>query len=304
MMAPPRKRQLGCKLHWVGAVFLAVGLLTTQLQKRVRAVAELKLLLAGRLTRAALQKLLGLLQHLTHVFALKQNTTAALYEGLGSQQFDADGALTNPEERVQPSQNMRSSAGRWVKYLASRAGSTLKHFAAESSPLHALSMVISWHSDAASEAVMEVDEAGDGTGLGGYACGYWWNWPLTPGAAELHITVLEAIAYAVNFFVFGSLFSYLVGKDCRLLLHCDALSSVLAVCFGRSKSKMVAFVFQELEQLPAFQTMREHAATTHESGPGNVLANAASRGYITVISDFTAQMRMKCIRRHLSLDAR
>ena len=125
MMAPPRKRQLGCKLHWVGAVFLAVGLLTTQLQKRVRAVAELKLLLAGRLTRAALQKLLGLLQHLTHVFALKQNMTAALYEGLGSHQFDADGALIHPEERVQPSQNMRSSAGRWVKYLASRAGSTL-----------------------------------------------------------------------------------------------------------------------------------------------------------------------------------
>ena len=41
LMAPPRKRQLGCVLRWIGAIFLTVGLVTTQLQKRLRAVMQL-----------------------------------------------------------------------------------------------------------------------------------------------------------------------------------------------------------------------------------------------------------------------
>ena len=301
MMAPPRKRQLGCRLIWIGAVFLAIGMVTTQLQKRVRAMAELKLLLAGRLVRSALQKLVGLLQHLAHVFALKPNMTAALYGGLDC---DSDGALMHPDEKVKPSSNMCSSAGRWMQFLKSSAGSSLKHFSSESSPLTRLSVVISWHSDAASEADLSVNEDGVGIGLGGYACGYWWNWPLTREAAELHITSLEAIAFAVNFFVFPQLFGDLVSQDCRLLLHCDALSSVLAITFERSKSKMISFIFKELGRLQAFCNLEQHAATTHEAGPGNVLADAASRAKLQVLQDYAAQMRMKSIRRHLSRDAR
>ena len=56
IMAPPRKRQLGCRLEWIGTVFLATRLVTTQLQKRIRAVAELKLLLAGRLPRSGVRQ--------------------------------------------------------------------------------------------------------------------------------------------------------------------------------------------------------------------------------------------------------
>ena len=171
-MAPPRKRQLGCRLSWIGAVFLAIGLVTTQLQKRVRAMAELKLLLAGRLVRSALRKLVCLLQHLAHVFALKADMTAALYAGLNC---DSDGMLLHPDEKVKPSSNMCSSAGRWMQLLRSSAGSSLKHFSSEASPLTPLSVAISWQSDAASEADFSVDESGAGISLGGYACGYWRN---------------------------------------------------------------------------------------------------------------------------------
>ena len=76
-------RQLGCRLLWCGAIFLAIGLVTAALQKRVRAVYSLKVLLARKLTRSALQKLNGLLEHLKHVFALKHDVMANFHEAVG-----------------------------------------------------------------------------------------------------------------------------------------------------------------------------------------------------------------------------
>lgn len=50
IMAPPKKRQIGYVLHWIGGILLAIGLVTMALQKRIRAIHSLKVLLAGKLT--------------------------------------------------------------------------------------------------------------------------------------------------------------------------------------------------------------------------------------------------------------
>jgi len=82
MMAPPRKRQLGCRLQWVGGIVLATGAVTVGLQKRIKAIQELKRLLAGKLTVSALRKMMGLIEHFIYLLALKRNLVAALYEPL------------------------------------------------------------------------------------------------------------------------------------------------------------------------------------------------------------------------------
>ena len=166
MMAPPRKRQLGCRLLWVGALLLTIGLVTVSLQKRIRAIYKLKLLLAGKLSMSQLQKLNGLLQHFVSVFALKHNWTSGMYVLFNAAEMDG-GVLRHPEARAEPTRHMEQTAGKWLVFLRDLAGSSACTFTSERNPITELSRFISSHSDAASEVVMGIDpDTGLGIGLG------------------------------------------------------------------------------------------------------------------------------------------
>ena len=131
-------------------------------------------------------------------------------------------------------------------YVRRMAGSTAGSFTMERTPIMSTTRFISWHSDAANDTLAEeLSEAG----LGGYACGYWWTWPLSAEARALPVVALELIAWAVNFFVFGQVFTGFIEEGSSLLLHCDALPAVAVVAFGRSRSRLLTFVLNELEAL-------------------------------------------------------
>ena len=218
LMAHPRKRQLGCVMTWIGAVFLAVGLVTVALQKRIRAIDSLKVFMAGKRTQSLLQKLLGLLEHFCHVFALERCMMAHMRDSLQMPTVDGETVLRHPEALVSPSRPELSMAGKWIKFLSHCAGSAASVFAAEQVPLSVLSQIMDWHSDAA------VEETDLGVGLGGWAAGYWWRCTLSQTARLIPVPILELIGLAVNFFVFGELFVNVVHKECTLLLHCDSLA--------------------------------------------------------------------------------
>ena len=81
LMAPPKKRQLGCAATWLGAILApATGAVTTPMTKRLRAIEMLRLLLAEKLTLGQLAKLNGLLEHLCDVFCLSRSVMFHMYE--------------------------------------------------------------------------------------------------------------------------------------------------------------------------------------------------------------------------------
>ena len=55
LMAPPKKRQLGCVATWLGAILApATGAVTTPMSKRLGVIEMRRLLLAERLTLGSL----------------------------------------------------------------------------------------------------------------------------------------------------------------------------------------------------------------------------------------------------------
>ena len=303
LMAPPKKRQLGCRMRWIGAIILSTGLATVQLQKRLRAAVMLRTLLAGQLTLSALQKLLGLLQHFVAVFALKQNMMQGMYAPLGGDEVTF-GVLKHPEAKAAVSSTMQSVSGKWLVMLGTLAGCSASAFTSERNPITAESLFRSWHSDAANETDLEYDPQSNlGIGLGGYAAGFWWNWALSDSAQRVPIPILEFIAAAVNFFVFGPVFDGFIHEHCRLLLHCDSTPAVLAIIFDAPKALMMQFVRAELGKLSLFRRWEQLIAVSHERGLGNTCADAASRAQVKVLRHFTSAMHIKCIRRKLPPDA-
>ena len=294
LMAPPTKGQLGCTLHWIGGCMLSCGIITVILQKRIRAMQRLRLFLAGKLTMAQLQKLNGLLEHFVHVFALRRNMMAEMYVHFDGQELE-DGYLREPSKIALPTDNQSSIASRWMRFISRVAGCSASSYTAELEPLHFHSQMIDWHPDAANED-MGVDSDGLGVGLGAYAAGYWFNWPLSPEARKLPIPVLELLALAVMFWVFGPLFKGMVHDQCGLLIHCDSLASVLAVAFQRSTSRLMNAVLREMDRTPAFKSMKPHIALTQVRGVGNVMGDAASRGHSETLRQFTSQLKMHSIR--------
>ena len=130
--------------------------------------------------------------------------------------------------------------------------------------------MLSWHPDAANED-LGLTADGLGVGLGAYAAGYWWNWPLTPEARLLPVPVLELIALAACFLVFGPLYRGMIHRQCKLLIHCDSLASVLAVAFQRTKSRLMLVVLKKLRLMPHFRSIAPHTAVTHTKGVGGFM---------------------------------
>ena len=113
-MAPPKNRQLGCVLKWIGAVMISISLhvVTVALQKRIRAIQSLKVFMVGELTQSLLQKLLGLLEHFCHAFALSKSMMVHLRDSLQLVTQDGETRLKHPEALVNPSRKEITMAGK------------------------------------------------------------------------------------------------------------------------------------------------------------------------------------------------
>ena len=122
--------------------------------------------------------------------------------------------------------------------------------------------MLPWQPNAANED-LGLTADGLGVGLGAYAAGYWWNWPLIPETRLHPVPVLELIALAACFLVFGPLHRGMIHEQCTLLIHCDSLALGLAVAFQRTKSRMMLVVLKKLNA--AFPINRTaHCNDTHQ----------------------------------------
>jgi hypothetical protein len=196
------------------------------LQKRLRAITDLRCLLAGGLALSALLKLNGLLEHFLYVFGLKRNFMSTMYEPL--QTAEREGTLIkHPDALVKPSVNMNKCAGRWIKFIARVAGATACRYTGARHELCADTMSVPLHTDAAVCGDVDspeyvLDEHENGLGLGGYAAGYWYNWPLSEEAKELPAAVLELMALVVGILVLAPPYLGVVWDKCILLLYSDS----------------------------------------------------------------------------------
>ena len=283
LMAPPKKRQLGCAATWLGAILApATGAVTTPMSKRLRAIEMLRLLLSERLTLGQLAKLNGLLEHLCDVFCLSRKVMFHMYEPM-----QRTGTL-HPDFEFVPSKHLIKQTAAWLLRLAKTAGSRCGQMLLKPWKATESTQLLHWYSDAAKE--------GCGMpGLGGWYSGYWWQWILPEGHAHLSIPVLEFMAVLVNMVVFGRLVLRGFHDQAFIVMHIDASASVIVLASGAPKSQPMQLVWEAISERPEYQKLKRRLGAAHTFGPANLMADAASRNKVDVIERISAQMRINSV---------
>ena len=146
LMAPPKKRQLGCAATWLGAILApATGAVTTSMANRLRAIEMLRIMLAERLTLGQLAKLNGLLEHLCDVFCLSRSIVFHMYEPL-----QRTGTL-HPDFEFVPSKHLTKQAAAWLLRLAKTAVSRCGQILLTPWKATGSTQLLHWYNDAAKE---------------------------------------------------------------------------------------------------------------------------------------------------------
>ena len=283
MMAPPKKRQLGCAATWLGAILApATGAVTTPMSKRLRAIEMLRLLLAEKLTLGQLAKLNGLLEHLCDVFCLPRSVMFHMYEPMQTS------VVLHPDFEFVPSKHLVKQTASWLLRLANVAGSRCGQMIVTPWKATESTRLLHWYSDAAKEGCGR-------PGLGGWYSGYWWQWILPEGYDHLTIPLLEFMAVLVNIVVFGRLVLRGFHDHAFIIMHIDASASVTVLASGAPKSQPMQLVWEAISDRPEYQKLKRRLGAAHTYGPANLMADAASRDKRDVISQISAQMRLEAV---------
>ena len=283
LMAPPKKRQLGCAATWLGAILApATGAVTTPMSKRLRAIEMLRLLLAEKLTLGQLAKLNGLLEHLCDVFCLPRSAMFHMYEPMQTS------VVLHPDFEFVPSKHLVKQTASWLLRLAKVAGSRCGQMLVTPWKATESTRLLHWYSDAAKEGCGR-------PGLGGWYSGYWWQWILPEGYEHLTIPLLEFMAVLVNIVVFGRLVLRGFHDKAFIVMHIDASASVTVLASGAPKSQPMQLVWEAISSRPEYQKLKKRLGAAHTFGPANLMADAASRDKRDVISRISAQMRLAAV---------
>ena len=283
LMAPPKKRQLGCAATWLGAILApATGAVTTPMAKRLRAIEMLRLLLAEKLTLGQLAKLNGLLEHLCDVFCLPRSAMFHMYEPMQAS------VVLHPDFEFVPSKHLVKQTASWLLRLAKVAGSRCGQMLVTPWKATESTRLLHWYSDAAKEGCGR-------PGLGGWYSGYWWQWILPEGYGHLTIPLLEFIAVLVNIVVFGRLVLRGFHDMAFIVMHIDASASVTVLASGAPKSQPMQLVWEAISERPEYKKLKRRLGAAHTFGPANLMADAASRDKRDVISRISAQMRLEAV---------
>ena len=297
-MAIARKRQVGTRLTWLGFNFyLSSGIISAAPEKVSRGRAMLESILDGAVvTFDQYRRLLGLLEHLLPFVGGDRTHMYGLY-GWNFKR----GILFGPVTRMVFGERQVKGLQWWLRTLMVHAGSFNSAALWSTSvpipsvppdlfrdsclcaslPPKSPAVIYSLYSDAAVEATSG--------GLGGWAHGQFWHFPLLPEFRDLlHITAWEFVALAFNVIIFGR---RLGGEVVHLLA--DALATVQIMVNRAAHSPTMQIIHSELLQLPEFAKLGARLSHSHVFGEVNVVADAASRGNFDLIYKLAAQLGQK-----------
>ena len=281
MLAGAHKMHIGACVKWLGVKYASpAGCIWVPPEKLARAAASVRATIDGRTTASEYRKLFGFLVSLLFMVGDDDALMHFMEEPLR-----AGGALAQGSETpVVPSREMASTLERWARVLLNMSGTTTL---AAVTRLESLAGRRVWRpcSDAAREP--QEGEHAKSDGMGGALYGRWWRIPLTPALRAIPIPVLEFLACGITLITFDD---ELIGAQ-HVCSEVDAMATVQALSSGAHAHAM-RVVLQELSGEPAYARRVQAGAISfqHSYGPGNLLADAASRGHFEVISELCSAL--------------
>ena len=283
LMAIPQKRCFGTAIPALGAyVYFSHGLIIIPRHKIVRALSMLRQLIQCSLTYGDYRSLLGLLEHFVLLNQARRNVMYGLYAGL------SDSA--DPADYVLPSRLIVKQATRWMELLLSRCGCNFFDVLPNAPSPQTVEFSYHVYSDAALQGAPIPS-------LGGYFHGVWWTLPLELRYQRIPIAHLEFAAGIITFVMFVR---HVIDLDsspdlirCWICLHVDGLATDLALSYDSARSPVMQQLHLYVMSLPEFQHTSFALWVQHIFGEGNIMADAASRGYFSVLNEMAAQLRLR-----------
>ena len=267
----------GFRLH------TGLGLVYLPQDKVRRALASLDSAMRGELTLADYQSLLGLLQSMLFVMAMRKAATYGLYRPFAAQ------VMVNPDELLRATPLIQAKLRLWrdkiaqcpgVPFTAAVPGMERHHEQlVEGAPV-----VFYLRSDACTSSLSHDD--GSPPGLGGVLGGSYWSYLLDESERCLPIAVLEAAAW----YGVVAAFAAVIPPDALVLGEVDALATVDTLTDDAASSPLMQHFHDELLRLPAFKRIEPQIIVAHVYGDANVMADAASRGKTDTLRRLAQQL--------------
>ena len=276
MLAGAHKMHLGTMVKWLGVMYASpIGCIWVPPAKIAKASASIATVLNGTCTLSAYRQLFGFLVSLLFMAGGDDTLMHFLEEPLR-----ASGASgTGPDTIVEVTDLHAATLRRWQRLLLNMPGSCILAAVERRAPLQG-DVVWRIASDAAREPQDGRDAKADG--MGGALYGRWWRLALTDELRSMPIPVLEFLACCISLITFEP-DTHAAARVCS---EVDALATVQSLATGAHATSM-RIVLDMIQAEPAYadRVMRGTLSTTHVYGPGNLMADAASRGNEDIIHE-------------------
>ena len=106
--------------------------------------------------------------------------------------------------------------------------------------------------------------------------------------------MLELLAFAIHVILLGPLVESLLTDEADTwVMLVDANSAVQVVLKGSAKSPTLQYTLNCMDDCPTYARLKNRLAIGHLFGEANVCADLASRGKISVLRQYYAQMQMR-----------
>jgi hypothetical protein len=294
----PEKRMAGTRLTWLGFdLFLHNRVVALQPAKLHRALTTLDEAIAGRpVTFDTWRSFTGLLEHFAPMMSGIDRSNFMLLYGANFRR----GQSAGPKTLMRFSEQLLAQCRRWRASLIMKPGSFMSDsrfstIVEPSSPLgeSALELIrreeflapqansdvhLYVFSDAAAEESFE--------GLGGWLAGQYWHLEVPADLrGTLHITSLELLSLCIGVIIWAEDLS-----GHRFTLCSDALATVQNMWRNAARSPAMQAILLLLQNMPEFHILRPYFDVEHVFGPANIMADAASRAKLKLLSAVAAQL--------------
>ena len=279
LAAAAHKMQLGTHCLFLGVrMMVTLGYATVPEVKLLKALAWLSSLLDGTLTKDTAKRLFGLLVHLVFLDATLRATTAGLWRC--TSRLRAEPVALTPAEAKR--------AGRWLQRLkqasAVQLNEAVRRRRRRADTAGGVTLI------GQSDAMREKDKLQ--AAMGGYSHGTVWRLRLPPRAAEiLPISADEFIAFMAHLVVNEAAHSL----ASRVLHALDNVNAMLALARDSAKAPIMLALYDELLELPSFQSVRHKLLAAQWFGGRLTMADAASRFYDDVLYSVAAALHIKLV---------
>ena len=259
------KQQIGVCVIWLGGGLAAgLGLVWVPREKAARAALGLRTAIAGKMEVGDYRRLVGFLVSVLFMLGGDKTLLSHIFRPVKPGQELSSG----PATLVWVDDLMHPTLERWSNLILNSPGAAAMCAVAPRPP------------DATSPRHrIRTDAALQGTprpGLGGCMYGLWWALPIAdcPGLETLDIPHLELLAACIGVLTYAEFLEQAEHID----LDTDALATAIALQ-NRARRPAQQAILDALMLSPLYQAVAPRLGVSHLFGAGNILGDAASRGY-------------------------